>query len=185
MSIFELALSGPHNLQNAMAASIVALKIGVPTNILTKALHDFVNVPHRLEHIAVIDGVRYINDSKATNINSTYYAIRTMTTPYILILGGTDKGNNYEDIADIVCKGARGLIFLAKDREKLHNTFDGKVKLIADAETMHDAVRLSREMAQEGDTVLLSPACASFDLFDNYEHRGECFAKEVKSIKGN
>lgn len=179
----DLALSGPHNLQNAMAASIVAVKAGVPNEVLYKSLHDFVNVPHRLENVAVIDGVRYINDSKATNINSTYYAIRTMTTPYVLILGGVDKGNNYEDIADLVCKNARGLVFLAKDRDKLHKTFDGRVKLIADAENMFDAVRLSRDMAQQGDTVLLSPACASFDLFRNYEHRGDCFMEEVNAMK--
>lgn len=180
--INELSLSGPHNLQNAMAASIVAMKVGVDKNCLKKALSDFINVPHRLELIDVIDGVRYINDSKATNINSTYYALRTMTTPYVLIIGGTDKGNNYDEISNIICKDARGLVFLAKDREKLHKTFDGRISNIKDADSMEQAVRISREMAKEGDTVLLSPACASFDLFKNYEDRGNQFREEVKKM---
>lgn len=183
--INELSLSGPHNLQNAMAASIVAMQVGIDKNSLKKALSDFINVPHRLELIDVIDGVRYINDSKATNINSTYYALRTMTTPYVLIIGGTDKGNNYDEISNIICKDARGLVFLAKDRTKLHKTFDGRIKNIADAESMEQAIRISTEMAEEGDTVLLSPACASFDLFKNYEDRGNKFREEVKRLRKN
>lgn len=181
--ISELALQGPHNLQNAMAASLAALAVGISEDALRKALHDFVNVPHRLEKIAVIDGVRYINDSKATNINSTYYALRTMTTPYVLILGGTDKGNKYEDIADLVVAGARALVFLTKDSAKLHATFDGRVPHIADALSMEEAIALSRSFAKSGDTVLLSPACASFDLFNNYEHRGDCFREAVLALK--
>lgn len=181
--IAELALQGPHNLQNAMAASLAALSIGVSADILRRALHDFVNVPHRLEKIAVIDGVRYINDSKATNINSTYYALRTMTTPYVLILGGTDKGNNYEDIASLVVGGARALVFLTTDTAKLHATFDGRVEQIAEARTMAEAIELCHSFAQSGDTVLLSPACASFDLFKNYEHRGDCFRQEVLKLQ--
>lgn len=181
--ISELALQGPHNLQNAMAASVAALWLGVPEDKLRLALHDFVNVPHRLEKIAVIDGVRYINDSKATNTNSTYYALRTMTTPYVLILGGTDKGNNYEDIADLVVSGARALVFLCRDSQKLHATFDGRVEHIAEAQSMAEAIEHCRRFAQEGDTVLLSPACASFDLFDNYQHRGDCFRREVLALR--
>lgn len=180
--IDHLALQGPHNLQNAMAASLAALQLGVPEEALRTALRDFVNVPHRLERIAVVDGVRYINDSKATNINSTYYALRTMTTPYVLILGGTDKGNNYEDIAELVISGARALIFLTTDAEKLHRTFDGRVAKIADAHSMQEAIAQARAFAEPGDTVLLSPACASFDLFDNYEHRGTCFRDEVLAL---
>lgn len=181
--IAQLALQGPHNLQNAMAASLAALYLGADEVKLKEALRDFVNVPHRLEKIAVVDGVRYINDSKATNISSTYYALRTMTTPYVLILGGTDKGNNYEDIADLVVAGARALVFMTTDSAKLHKTFDGRVAQIADAGSMHEAIRLCRAFAQPGDTVLLSPACASFDLFNNYEHRGECFRQEVLALK--
>lgn len=180
--ISQLALQGPHNVQNAMAAALAALYIGVSDKALYDALHDFVNVPHRLEKIAVVDGVRYINDSKATNINSTYYALRTMTTPFVLILGGTDKGNNYEDIAPLIISGARGLVFLSTDTEKLHRTFDGRVSNIADARSMEEAIGLCRQFAKPGDTVLLSPACASFDLFDNYMHRGECFRQVVLAL---
>ncbi len=179
----ELALQGPHNLQNAMAASLAALSVGVSDEALSRALRDFVNVPHRLEKIAVIDGVRYINDSKATNINSTYYALRTMTTPFVLIIGGTDKGNKYEDIADLVVAGARALVFLTKDASKLHATFDGRVEQIAEALSMREAIDLCHTFAEPGDTVLLSPACASFDLFNNYEHRGDCFREEVLALK--
>lgn len=181
--ISELALQGPHNLQNAMAASLAALRLGVSDEALRTALRDFVNVPHRLERVAVIDDVRYINDSKATNISSTYYALRTMTTPYVLILGGTDKGNKYEDIAELVVSGARALVFLTTDTEKLHATFDGRVADIAEARSMAEAIELCHQYAQPGDTVLLSPACASFDLFKNYEHRGDCFRSEVLLLK--
>lgn len=183
IAVSELALQGPHNLQNAMAASIAALRVGVPADKLTQALKDFINVPHRLEKIAVVDGVRYINDSKATNTNSTYYALRTMTTPYVLILGGEDKGNNYEEIAPQIVAKARGLIFLGVDNSKLHAAFDGRVAQIADASSMKEAITLARGMAKQGDTVLLSPACASFDLFNNYMHRGECFRQEVLALQ--
>lgn len=182
--ISELALQGPHNLQNAMAASLAALAVGVEGEILAEALRDFVNVPHRLEKIAVVDGVRYINDSKATNINSTYYALRTMTTPYVLIIGGQDKGNNYEDIAELIVAGAKALVLLTTDTAKLHATFDGRVDNIVEARSMEEAVALSRSFAEEGDTVLLSPACASFDLFKDYQHRGECFREAVLSLEG-
>lgn len=181
--VTELALQGPHNLQNAMAASLAALFVGVSPDILDNSLRDFVNVPHRLEKVALINGVRYINDSKATNINSTYYALRTMTTPYVLILGGTDKGNNYEDIADLVVAGARALVLLTKDTAKLHTTFDGRIAHIAEASSMAEAVALCHSYAEPGDTVLLSPACASFDLFHNYEHRGDSFREEVLTLK--
>lgn len=179
----ELALQGPHNLQNAMAASLAALLLGVSNDALRMALKDFVNVPHRLEKIAVVDGVRYINDSKATNISSTYYALRTMTTPFVLILGGVDKGNNYEEIADLVSKGARALVFLCKDARKLYDTFGTRIKEIAHVQSMDEAVKRCHKYAQSGDTVLLSPACASFDLFNNYEHRGDCFREAVSNLK--
>ncbi len=179
----ELALPGPHNLQNAMAAILAALAAGVSDEILCQALHDFKNVPHRLEYIATVDGVRYINDSKATNINSTQYALQSMNTPVVLILGGTDKGNDYADIEDLVLPRARGLVFLGVDNAKLHRSFDGKVSQIADARSMHEAIAQARDMAQKGDTVLLSPACASFDLFKNYEDRGDQFRIEVLALK--
>lgn len=183
MPVAKLALQGPHNLQNAMAASLAALYVGVSIDVLRHALEDFVNVPHRLEKIAVIDGVRYINDSKATNINSTYYALRTMTTPYVLIIGGTDKGNNYEEIADLIVSGARALIFMTTDTEKLHRTFDGRVPIIVETRSMEETIEQAARLAHEGDTVLLSPACASFDLFRNYEHRGDRFREEVLALQ--
>lgn len=181
--ISELALQGPHNLQNAMAASLAAMRLGVKDWAIHKALRNFVNVPHRLELVGIVDGVRYINDSKATNTNSTYYALRTMTTPFVLILGGVDKGNNYEEIADLVVKGARALILLTKDPDKLHATFDGRVEHIAEAHSMEEAIKLCHSFAQSGDTVLLSPACASFDLFLDYKHRGDCFRTAVEALK--
>ena len=178
----QLALQGPHNLQNAMAASIAALRLGVSEEVLRGALTDFVNVPHRLEKVGVLDGVRYINDSKATNVSSTYYALRTMTTPYVLILGGQDKGNDYMDISDLVKAGARGLVFLTTDVLKLYQTFHGEVPQIASALSMEEAIDHARAMAQPGDTVLLSPACASFDLFKSYIHRGDSFRSVVQRL---
>ena len=180
--IDQLALQGPHNLQNAMAASIAALRLGVSHDVLRRALSDFVNVPHRLEKVGVLDGVRYINDSKATNVSSTYYALRTMTTPYVLILGGEDKGNDYMDITELITSGARGLVFLTTDVLKLYKSFHGKVPQIASALSMEEAIAHAREMAQPGDTVLLSPACASFDLFTSYIHRGDRFREVVQGL---
>ena len=180
--IDQLALQGPHNLQNAMAASIAALRLGVSHDVLSRALSDFVNVPHRLEKVGVLDGVRYINDSKATNVSSTYYALRTMTTPYVLILGGEDKGNDYMDITELITSGARGLVFLTTDVLKLYKSFHGKVPQIASALSMEEAIAHAREMAQPGDTVLLSPACASFDLFTSYIHRGDRFREVVQGL---
>ena len=130
----------------------------------------------------MLDGVRYINDSKATNISSTYYALRTMTTPYVLILGGEDKGNDYLDITEQIVAGARGLIFLTTDVLKLYQAFHGKVEHIASALSMEEAIEHARAMAQPGDTVLLSPACASFDLFKSYIHRGNCFREIVQRL---
>ncbi len=183
MPLNLLALQGPHNYQNAMAASIAALRLGVSPEGLAMALNDFVNVPHRLEKIAVIDGVRYINDSKATNINSTYYALRTMTTPYVLILGGKDKGNDYSEIADLIIANARALVFLTTDTTKLYKTFEGRVQEIVAVQSMKEAVEASKNLAQKGDTILLSPACASFDLFSSYEDRGNQFRQAVLAIK--
>ncbi len=178
-----LALKGPHNMQNAMAASIAALRLGVSPEGLSMALRDFINVPHRLEKIAVINDVCYINDSKATNINSTYYALRTMTTPYVLILGGKDKGNNYEEISDLIVSKARALVFLTLDTEKLYKTFEHRVEQIVTVTSMREAVQTAHQLAEAGDTVLLSPACASFDLFTSYEDRGNQFRQEVLLLK--
>ena len=140
------------------------------------------NVPHRLDMVGVLDGLRFIDDSKATNVSSTYYALRTMTTPYVLILGGEDKGNDYMDITELITSGARGLVFLTTDVLKLYKSFHGKVPQIASALSMEEAIAHAREMAQPGDTVLLSPACASFDLFTSYIHRGDRFREVVQGL---
>lgn len=177
-----LALSGMHNRHNAMATAIAAKAMDIKNEAIREALQDFKNVPHRLEKIARVKGVDYINDSKATNVNSTWYALENMKTRVILILGGTDKGNDYTDIENLVLSKVDGLIFLGIDNEKLHKFFDGKITRIADASSMHEAVSLAYRMASKGDTVLLSPACASFDLFQNYEDRGDQFRKEVLNL---
>ena len=177
-----LALSGMHNRHNAMATAIAAKAMDIKNEAIREALQDFKNVPHRLEKIARVKGVDYINDSKATNVNSTWYALESMKTRVILILGGTDKGNDYTDIENLVLSKVDGLIFLGIDNEKLHKFFDGKISRIVDACSMHEAVSLAYKMASKGDTVLLSPACASFDLFQNYEDRGDQFRKEVLNL---
>ncbi|KGN95378.1 UDP-N-acetylmuramoyl-L-alanine--D-glutamate ligase [Porphyromonas crevioricanis] len=171
----ELALPGAHNLQNAMAVALAASVVGISNESLYQALHVFRNVPHRLEFVRSLKDVRYVNDSKATNIQSTVAALESMTTPIVLILGGTDKGNDYSVIEEAVKEKAIGLVFLGVDNDKLHKAFDGKVAQIADARSMPEAVRKATEMARPGSTVLLSPCCASFDLFSNYEDRGDQF----------
>ncbi len=175
----KLALTGVHNVYNSMAAGIAANLAGIKKEEIRRALSDFTGVPHRLEKVARVNGVDYINDSKATNVNSCWYALQCMKTKVVLILGGTDKGNNYSDIQDLVLQKVKGLVFLGVDNSKLHSFFDGKVGMICDASSMHEAVNLGSEMAEPGDTVLLSPCCASFDLFKNYEDRGDQFKSAV------
>lgn len=181
----DLALMGKHNVLNAMAVALAARSLGVNNEALFEALHHYTNVPHRIEIVADIDGVRYINDSKATNIQSTYYALEAQTRPVVLILGGTDKGNDYNEIAPLVLRSCKALIFLCVDNEKLHRTFDGKIDTIRDASSMDECLQCAMEIAKEGDVVLLSPACASFDLFMNYEDRGDQFREKVLAITSN
>ena len=178
----QLSLPGKHNLRNCQAAALATLAAGVDVETLARCLSDFPGVEHRLERVGNFDGVNYINDSKATNVSSTYYALRTMTTPYVLILGGEDKGNDYMDITELITSGARGLVFLTTDVLKLYKSFHGKVPQIASALSMEEAIAHAREMAQPGDTVLLSPACASFDLFTSYIHRGDRFREVVQGL---
>ena len=177
-----LALTGTHNLYNSLAASISAKVMDIRDEKIRESLMDFTGVEHRLEKVARVRGVDYINDSKATNVNSCWYALQSMKTPVVLILGGTDKGNDYSEIEALVLKKARGLILLGKDNAKLHAFFDGKVAQIADARSMKEAVDTAYGMAQKGDTVLLSPCCASFDLFENYEDRGRQFKDCVRAL---
>ena len=179
----SLALKGLHNLYNSMAAGLSASILNIKKDVIRRALEDFEAVEHRLEYVETIDGVRYINDSKATNVNSCWYALESMTTPVVLILGGKDKGNDYTEIEKFVKDKVKAIVCLGVDNAKLHAFFDDKVPAIADAGSMAEAVEKCRSFAKEGDTVLLSPCCASFDLFKSYEDRGEQFKACVRNLK--
>ena len=177
-----LALTGKHNLYNSLAATIAAKIMDLRDEKIRASLMNFSGVEHRLEKVARVRGVEYINDSKATNVNSCWYALQSMTTPVVLILGGTDKGNDYREIEDLVREKVHALIFLGVDNTKLHTFFDGKVPQISDARSMEEAVNQAYKVAHKGDTVLLSPCCASFDLFKCYEDRGEQFKICVRNL---
>lgn len=177
-----LALMGKHNLYNSLAATITAKIMDLHDEKIRASLMSFTGVEHRLEKVARVKGVDYINDSKATNVNSCWYALQSMTTPVVLILGGTDKGNDYSEIEELVKEKVHSLIFLGVDNKKLHGFFDGKVPQIEDALSMQEAVEKAYKMAHKGDTVLLSPCCASFDLFTCYEDRGEQFKSCVRNL---
>ncbi|GHU91156.1 UDP-N-acetylmuramoylalanine--D-glutamate ligase [Bacteroidia bacterium] len=177
-----VALTGTHNLYNSLAAAISSKLLDIKNEEIRKSLSNFQGVEHRLEKVAKVRGVEYINDSKATNVNSCWYALQSMKTKTILILGGTDKGNDYSEIEALVKEKCRALIFLGVDNSRLHAFFDGKIKEIVDAGSMQQAVSLAYELARKGDTVLLSPCCASFDLFKNYEDRGCQFKDCVRRL---
>jgi UDP-N-acetylmuramoylalanine--D-glutamate ligase len=178
----EMSLQGLHNSYNSMAAALAATVLQVKKETIRESLRNFQGVEHRLEYVAVVRDVRFINDSKATNVNSCWYALESVKTPVILILGGTDKGNDYSEIAELVREKVRALVFLGADNSTLHEFFDNSGKQIFDVNTMQDAVRTAYEFALEGDTVLLSPCCASFDLFQNYEDRGKQFKNCVRNL---
>ena len=178
----ELALTGTHNLFNSMAAGISANIAGIRKECIREALNDFKGVEHRLEKVCRVRGVEYINDSKATNVNSCWYALQSMKTKTVLILGGKDKGNDYNEIADLVREKCSGLIFMGLHNEKLHDFFDGFGLPIVDVQSMKDAVDAAYQMAKKGETVLLSPCCASFDLFKSYEDRGDQFKACVRAL---
>jgi UDP-N-acetylmuramoylalanine--D-glutamate ligase len=177
-----LALSGKHNLYNSLASGIAAKLVDIRDEKIRASLMDFTGVEHRLEKVARVRGVDYINDSKATNVNSCWYALQSMVTPLVLILGGTDKGNDYSEIEELVKEKVHSLIFLGVDNTKLHAFFDGKVPVIEDARSMEECVSKAYKLAKKGDTVLLSPCCASFDLFKSYEDRGEQFKDCVRNL---
>lgn len=179
----RLALPGLHNLYNSMAAGMSASLFNIKKETIRHALEDFEAVEHRLEYVDTIGGVRYINDSKATNVNSTWYALESMTTPTVLILGGKDKGNDYTEIEALVGEKVKAIVCMGKDNAKLLDFFSGKVPEIRDTHSIQEAVKACAELASEGDTVLLSPCCASFDLFTSYEDRGRKFKEEVRRLK--
>ncbi len=182
MPTTELALQGMHNAYNSMAAGLAATIVDVKKENIRQSLQDFQGVEHRLEYVATVKNIRFINDSKATNVNSCWYALQSMKTPVILILGGTDKGNDYSEIEDLVKEKVTGLIFMGLDNTPLHKFFDNKISKIVDVQSMESAVAEAYKMANGGDTVLLSPCCASFDLFKNYEDRGKQFKTCVRNL---
>ena len=178
----EIAIQGLHNMYNSMAASISASVLQVKNDVIRRALSDFQAVEHRLEYVRTLDGVRWINDSKATNVNSTWYALESMRDPVVLILGGKDKGNDYSEIEPFVLEKVKAIVCLGVDNRKLHAFFDGKVPVVTDAGSMAECVDKCHQLATSGDTVLLSPCCASFDLFTSYEDRGRQFKERVNSL---
>lgn len=178
----ELSLTGKHNLYNSLAAGLAANISGIKKDIIRKSLSDFPGVEHRLEKVCKVGGVQYINDSKATNVDACWYALESMTTPTILILGGKDKGNDYSHIFDLVKQKCAGLVYLGADNTKLHKNFDSFGIPVRDTHNMKDCVQACYEMAKPGETVLLSPCCASFDLFKNMEDRGEQFKEQVRKL---
>jgi UDP-N-acetylmuramoylalanine--D-glutamate ligase len=182
MSIHDLALQGKHNQYNSMAAGLSARILEVRKEIIRESLEDFVNVEHRLEFVAKVHGIEFINDSKATNVNSTWYALESMNNPVVWIVGGQDKGNDYSMLMNLVKDKVKAIVCLGKDNSKIHKAFNGTVALIEDATTAEEAVKKAYRLGKKGDIVLLSPACASFDLFENYEDRGHQFKQAVRSL---
>lgn len=178
----ELSLSGKHNIYNSLAAGIATNIAGIKKEVIRKSLSDFPGVEHRLEKVTKVGGVQYINDSKATNVDACWYALESMKTPTILIVGGKDKGNDYNDIKPLVKEKCVGLVYLGADNKKLHDNFDNMGIPVRDTHSMKECVQACYEMAKPGDTVLLSPCCASFDLFKNMEDRGEQFKTLVRNL---
>ena len=178
----SLSLTGKHNIYNSLAAGIASNISGIKKEDIRKSLSDFPGVEHRLEKVCTVGGVQYINDSKATNVDACWYALESMRTPTILIVGGKDKGNDYEPIKELVKKKCVGIVYLGADNQKLHDNFDGMGIPVRDTHSMKECVAACYDMAKPGDTVLLSPCCASFDLFKNMEDRGEQFKTLVRNL---
>lgn len=182
MTIEELALQGKHNVYNSMAASLTARIVDVRKEIIRESLQDFQNVEHRLEFVASINGIEFINDSKATNVNSTWYALESMEKPVVWVCGGQDKGNDYTQLHDLVKAHVKAIVCLGKDNKKIIAAFKDIVETIVETDNASDAVAASYKIGKKGDVVLLSPACASFDLFQNYEDRGMQFKAAVRAL---
>lgn len=182
MSIHELALKGKHNTQNALAAGIAARLVEIRKDIVRESFEDFTNVEHRLEFVAKVNGIEFINDSKATNINSAWFALESMESPTVWIVGGVDKGNDYSELTALVREKVKAIICLGEDNQKIIDAFTGIVETIVEAKSAMEAVAYGYRLAQKDEIVLLSPACASFDLFDNYEDRGNQFKRAVRML---
>ncbi len=182
MGIHELALKGKHNTQNSLASGIASRILEIRKESVRESLADFVNVEHRLEFVAKVHGIEFINDSKATNINSTWFALESMLNPTVWIVGGVDKGNDYSELDELVTDKVKAIICLGKDNAKIIEAFSGKIETIVEASSAMEAVAWGYRLAKKDETVLLSPACASFDLFESYEERGNEFKSAVKSL---
>lgn len=182
MSIHDLALKGKHNAANSLASGITARILEIRKDVLRESLSDFVNVEHRLEFVAKVNGIEFINDSKATNVNSTWFALESMEKPTVWIVGGVDKGNDYSELMELVKSKVKAIVCLGKDNRKILEAFQGVVPEIYESTSAMEAVAYGYRLASKDETVLLSPACASFDLFENYEERGNEFKKAVRSL---
>ena len=182
MSIHDLSIKGRHNQYNSMAAGIAARIVGIRKEKLRESFEGFEGLEHRLEFVATVRGVEFINDSKATNVNSVWFALESMKKPVVLILGGQDKGNDYNEIMELVKEKVSAIVCMGVDNSPIHAAFDDVVETIVDTQSAEGAVKAAYRLAQGGDVVLLSPACASFDLFKNYEDRGVQFKQAVKNL---
>ncbi len=182
MSIYKLALEGKHNIYNSMASGVAARILELRKDIVRDSLTDFQNVEHRMEHVVNVCGIRFVNDSKATNINSTWYALESVSDKVVWIVGGVDKGNDYSILQEVVKEKVGAIICLGKDNTKIQEAFKGVGIPMAEAGSMETAVSIAYQMGQKGDTVLLSPACASFDLFEDYEDRGRQFKEHARAL---
>ena len=182
MDTEHIALEGKHNMKNAMAATSVAKLMQIRKSTIRESLSNFQGVEHRLEKVLKIQNVQYINDSKATNVNATFFALDSMNTPTVWIVGGVDKGNDYNELMSLVREKVKAIICLGVDNKKIIDVFGNVVDMMVEVDNMNDAVRMAQRLAEKGDTVLLSPACASFDLFENYEDRGNQFKQAVKNL---
>ena len=182
IDVEEISLRGKHNIKNTMAASVAARLVNIRNNSLRESLKGFKGAPHRLEEVKVVDGVTYVNDSKATNVNSVFYALDTIKTPIVWIVGGQDKGNDYNSLLPYIHEKVRAIVCLGVDNSPIIQSFHNTIGTLVETRSMDEAVKLAQGFAQEGDTVLLSPACASFDLFKNYEERGDLFKAAVQKL---
>lgn len=182
MSIHDLALKGKHNAQNSLASGLAARVLDIRKDIVRESFADFVNVEHRLEFVAKVNGIEFINDSKATNVNSTWFALESMDKPTVWIVGGVDKGNDYTELEALVSEKVKAIICLGKDNSKIKEAFEGRIETIVEAASAMEAVAYAYQLARKEETVLLSPACASFDLFENYEDRGNQFKAAVRAL---
>jgi UDP-N-acetylmuramoylalanine--D-glutamate ligase len=182
MTMQELALQGRHNIFNTMAAAMAARVFEVKDSVIRQSMIDFQNIEHRLEYVLTVHGIDFINDSKATNVNSCWFALESMQKDVVWIVGGVDKGNDYSELDEMVVDKVKAIICLGENNQNIIEAFKGKVDTIVQASTMAEAVNQSYSLANKGEAVLLSPACASFDLFANYEDRGIQFKKSVRSL---